>query len=322
MNDNVDDATPRIFVGSGTGLAVMEAVLVRSVLETAREPVTIDVIDCDNHVLRRVGGAATALPEAWRGRLAAGTVHSFARFAPPELCGFEGRAIYLEPDQVVLGDIAELWRTPLDGRSFGAVPTQAVRGDLHPTHLDGYLSSVLLFDCGRCRDITVVGVTDDLRSGAYDYQDAISMSPPFIDRIAADVGPLPSEWNELERCFEDTRLVHYTHGDRHPWRLPRHPEGRLWIDQFLDAVADHKIDGATLDAALSHGQISRRVRMLPRLPRRLVPAIDVTWQRMEVLRPRVAVVGAAITRLTGRLRSGLRRLLGRLRRREVPKVPG
>ena len=46
------------------------------------------------------------------------TPFSGLRWAIPELCGFEGRAIYFDADVVVLSDLAELWQHPFDKGSF------------------------------------------------------------------------------------------------------------------------------------------------------------------------------------------------------------
>jgi hypothetical protein len=42
------------------------------------------------------------------------TPFSGFRWAVPALCGFEGRAIYLDSDMIVLADIAELWDTEIE----------------------------------------------------------------------------------------------------------------------------------------------------------------------------------------------------------------
>lgn len=42
------------------------------------------------------------------------TPFSGFRWAVPELCGFEGRAIYTDSDVIVRGDIADLWNMPLE----------------------------------------------------------------------------------------------------------------------------------------------------------------------------------------------------------------
>lgn len=50
---------------------------------------------------------------AWKQRGAWGTSFSGFRFAIPEVCGFDGRAVYFDADMLVLGDVRELLETPL-----------------------------------------------------------------------------------------------------------------------------------------------------------------------------------------------------------------
>lgn len=46
------------------------------------------------------------------------TPFSGFRWAIPELCNFEGRAIYMDADVIVLTDLAELWNTPFDSNTM------------------------------------------------------------------------------------------------------------------------------------------------------------------------------------------------------------
>ncbi|MDB5999802.1 MAG: glycosyl transferase [Rhizobacter sp.] len=53
-----------------------------------------------------------ATGEGWQTRRWA-TPFSGFRWAVPAVCGFEGRAIYMDTDIIALADIAELWRAPM-----------------------------------------------------------------------------------------------------------------------------------------------------------------------------------------------------------------
>lgn len=56
--------------------------------------------------------SAPASGRGWRTERWA-TPFSGFRWAVPAVCGFTGRAIYMDADVMALGDIAELWNTPL-----------------------------------------------------------------------------------------------------------------------------------------------------------------------------------------------------------------
>lgn len=77
----------------------------------------------------------------WRTELWA-TPFSGFRWAVPELCGFAGRAIYMDSDILPRRDFAELWRTPLaPGRVVVAKGGQ----------VDGWRFCVSLWDCDAAR---------------------------------------------------------------------------------------------------------------------------------------------------------------------------
>jgi hypothetical protein len=67
------------------------------------------------------------------------TPFSGLRWAIPELCGFEGKAIYMDTDIFVLGNIAELWNQSFQGK---AILVQ------NPTYSTSR-SCVALLHCGR-----------------------------------------------------------------------------------------------------------------------------------------------------------------------------
>lgn len=277
----------RVLLGSTPLYAVSEALFVRSLLATASCPVDVQVIDCGRHVLRRPGSTnGQPLPEAWRGRLGGMTGFSFARYAPPELCGYAGRAIYCEPDQLVLGDIAELWDLPLGGAHLAAVPFAHLRGTPPPYQSSGHLSSVLVFDNARCRSLTVSAILDALDEGALEYADVIAMTEQFVERFGLEVAAMPAAWNDLERRAPDTRLLHFTDGPRRPWVHPGHPENALWRRAFVDAIRAGVLDVDTLDSARRAGEISRRVRLVARAPRTFAASVDATLRTGERLRRR------------------------------------
>lgn len=64
------------------------------------------------------------------------------RWAIPELCGFKGRAIYLDADVIVLCDLAELWTHPFDKDSF----LLAKNRDIRTNH------GTCVFDCESVRN--------------------------------------------------------------------------------------------------------------------------------------------------------------------------
>jgi hypothetical protein len=270
-----------VFIGSGRHQRVEEAVLVRSLLAATDRPLVIDIIDGDAHAVRRVGDdGSTPLPPSWRDRIAGYTPFSFARFTPPALCSHRGRSIYLECDQLALGDIAELWDTELGDHDLAAVP-YAVSRHPSPHQTEGCMSSVLLFDNGRCRSLDVVDITDRIRSGTLEYADVISLTDAVVDGLGLSIAPLPPHWNDLQVSWPDTHILHFTDSSARPWLHPGQPASDRWVEHYLATVDDGHLTDADLTAAARAGAISRRVRALPRVPRRLVRLVDHAWQAAE-----------------------------------------
>ncbi|WP_313597045.1 glycosyltransferase [Psychrobacter sanguinis] len=52
------------------------------------------------------------------------TPFSGFRWAIPEYCNFEGRAIYMDADMVILSDLKDLWNHPIEGEAIVAAKTK------------------------------------------------------------------------------------------------------------------------------------------------------------------------------------------------------
>jgi hypothetical protein len=101
----------RIFVGTPANNEDLEsqAVLEWSIRKRASEPADIVWMKASNDP------AST-----WHGWLMRNWATPFSgfRWSIPEHCGFQGRAIYLDIDMIVLADIAELWNHPIGQPAF------------------------------------------------------------------------------------------------------------------------------------------------------------------------------------------------------------
>ena len=294
----------RVFVGSSPRHVVPERVLIHSILSRSSQPVEINVIDVVADEIRRIDPDGTRrsipLPAGWRERMfVGGTGFHYARFAPPQLCGYTGRAIYLEADQLVLGNIAELWAFPLEGASCAAVPAGRIRGRLQNLQEGGYASSVVLYDCSRVGALDALQVCLEATEPGKDRAQ-FSMAGEFLQRHGLTVTALPEQWNDHERRFPDTKLLHFTFQRQWPVDTPLHPESRVWIREYLEAVDAGVLDQDTLNRALAMSAISLRVRMLARLPRWAVPAVDLVWQYLEHVYLRARKAAGKVLRIAGR----------------------
>jgi lipopolysaccharide biosynthesis glycosyltransferase len=155
------------------------------------------------------------------------TEFTYTRFLVPHLCGYEGKAIFMDCDMLCLGDIAELDALDMTGYAL-----RVVQHDYRPaatTKMDGKAqtvyprknwSSLMLMNCARLGLWTKRVV--ETQSGAYLHR--------FQDIPDAEIGELPKTWNTLDWMDENTKLIHYTSGG--PWfeECRDHPYGAVWLE--------------------------------------------------------------------------------------------
>lgn len=153
------------------------------------------------------------------------------RFMPPELMGYSGRALVIDPDVFAVGDVWELLSRDTDGKAILAVSRPGHNGR------PGYLaSSVMLLDCARLRHWQVETDFAELFAMTRDYADWIDLAL----EPRKTIGLLEQEWNDFDHLDEHTKLLHTTKRRTQPWktglpvdftvrdaRLTAHP--RSWV---------------------------------------------------------------------------------------------
>jgi hypothetical protein len=138
----------------------------------------------------------------------------YARFLVPYLCGFRGRAVFLDGDMIVRSDIAEL--ASMDTSYVGA---RVVQHDYKTKHPVKYLgnknedyprknwSSVILWNCSFFPNRRLSPEFVAKQPGSYLHR--------FAWLSDQQIGALPSEWNRLvleEPMTSGDKLRHYTIG--------------------------------------------------------------------------------------------------------------
>ena len=131
------------------------------------------------------------------------------RFMPPELMGYEGRAIVIDPDVFAVGDINELFDRDMDGKSICAKPRPGHKG-----HANYVASSVMLLNCADLRHWNVKSQFEAMFSGDLDYEDWIELR----NEPDNSIGYLESFWNDFDRLAADTMLIHNTKRRTQPWK--------------------------------------------------------------------------------------------------------
>jgi hypothetical protein len=131
------------------------------------------------------------------------------RFAPPELMGYEGRAVIIDPDIFAVGDVAELLERDMEGKAIFARPRFGHNG--RPDYL---ATSVMLLDCARLKHWKLQDNFAELFRFERDYEDWVTLAQEPRETI----GFLEPHWNDFDRLTSETRLLHNTKRRTQPWK--------------------------------------------------------------------------------------------------------
>jgi Glycosyl transferase family 8 len=155
------------------------------------------------------------------------------RFAIPFICGFQGRAVYLDVDTLVLKDLRELWNLRLD-RPVGT---------LSPRRTD-----VMLIDCGYFHQGQIEGwpaSLEEMKKSGYNiehYWKALNKAGCFQE--------FNPKWNVIDgengEPISEIGIIHYSNMPTQPWHpLPQrfthlpHPRAdlaALWWEHYAKAL--------------------------------------------------------------------------------------
>lgn len=171
------------------------------------------------------------------------TEFSNYRFLIPEICGHEGRAIFLDSDMVCLGDIAEFFDQPMKGNDMLAKP-EAYAGD------GCWGMSQILFDCSNCR-FDLEQIFREMDSGEFANADLHQMRPAFLAKHPFKIAAYEDCWNVFDKCDASTRLIHYTNLGTQPWKFPGHPHEDIWFKHFNEARENGEITQSDVKKTLS-----------------------------------------------------------------------
>jgi len=225
----VADEPIRVFIGSGEQSRLERKVLLYSLRKHTARPLDLYVMNGTHNAIERNDESPVPAPMSLRIKYRNATEFSLYRFLIPELCGFQGRAIYLDSDMVCLDDIGTLYDTELGDCAFLAKP-----GSIGDKDKQTWALSAMLIDCAACR-FDLESIFDQIDAGLYDYQDLARMSPAFLQYHPYRIGALDPRWNSFDVRDADTGIIHYTQLYTQPWKYYDHPHGQLWFDYFEQA---------------------------------------------------------------------------------------
>ena len=121
------------------------------------------------------------------------------RFMPPELMGYRGRAVVIDPDIFAVGDVWDLLSRDMQGKAILCRRRAGPKG-----LIDGCLaSSVMLLDCAKLTHWRVEEQFNEMFEFKRDYQPWICLRTEPRETI----GLFENEWNDFDkltarrRCF-------------------------------------------------------------------------------------------------------------------------
>ena len=151
----------------------------------------------------------------------ASTEFTFTRFLVPELCNFDGWALFCDSDIIFIEDIKELFDQADDKYAVMCAqhdytPKEGIKmdGQTQTVYPRKNWSSVVLFNCGHPsnKKLTLDLVNNPDISGAYLHR--------FSWLDDSQIGKISHEWNWLTDWYEEgkdgtPKALHYTEGG--PW---------------------------------------------------------------------------------------------------------
>lgn len=250
MNQNMqsrhNEHVVRIFIGSGDASTLERKTLIHSIKRTTSRDLEIWHYNGTNNTIENETGEQRPCPKkptlAMHHRYA--TEFSLFRFYIPQLCNFQGKALYLDSDMIVLCDIGELFDISLDGFDFAACP------DAYPAIAPNrWALSTMLIDCSVCRfDLDII--FSQMQQRQYSYVEFAQMGKRARSALPYRIKELPSVWNHFDKMEKGTKLIHYTDLDRQPWKYRYHSHGEAWFEVFGEAIRSGSISEQEIQSAI------------------------------------------------------------------------
>lgn len=244
----------KIFIGSGEQSLLERKVLIYSLHKHAKRDLDISVFNGTHNSIERKHQPPVAAPLSLDLKYRNQTEFSLYRYLIPELCEYQGRAIYLDSDTVCLSDIGALFDLPLNGSDFFAKREYAENDGARMWGL-----SVMLIDCERTR-FPLDEIFREIDEGLYSYPEFSQMGKRFLAQRAYRIGELDPSWNVFDRVEADTNLVHYTNLFTQPWKHQGHPFGEMWFSYLAEALDRGFITDYDINLTIQRGYVRPNLR--------------------------------------------------------------
>lgn len=221
----------RIFIGSGEASRIERKTLIYSLKKHTTRPMDIFVFNGTHNTIEHGQKKPYLAPMPLHIKYRNITEFSNYRFLIPDLCGYQGRAIYVDSDTLVFKDIGELYDVPMNGYDFLA------KAEAYQSNAEGHRwgLSVMLIDCERCH-FDLERYFEEIDNAKYTLHDMHEMTTKFLKHHPFKIGKIDARWNSFDKYNQDTRLIHYTNLLKQPWKFHGHRYGVVWHQYLHEAI--------------------------------------------------------------------------------------
>jgi hypothetical protein len=142
------------------------------------------------------------------------------RFTPPEIMGYQGRSLVVDPDVFCISDVKDLLNRDMQGKAIMARHRAGSKAEV-------WASSVMLLDNQKLTHWKVEENFEEMFRFERDYMKWITLQL----EPAGSIGLLETFWNDFDKLTPETRMIHNTKRQTQPWKsgLPvdyRPPESK------------------------------------------------------------------------------------------------
>ena len=237
----------RVFVGTENKTKIAFKVLRYTIIQNSSVPVSVTPMgDFDPWLVPDDVHQATGF--------------SLRRWMIPEYCNFKGTAIYLDADQIVFGDIAQLHSYCELSRAIVCCFMKDKSSRMLTGKADSVVpqTSVMVLNCDLCKpeEWNREAIFDRIRkAGMKHTKPAVKEYQKIMHGgLVEDVPyPLVLNWNRFNTFCQNTSLLHYTFESQQPWYEPWHPLSALWEAELIKAIVNGYVTKSMLQESLDLG---------------------------------------------------------------------
>ena len=236
-------APVRVFIGSGEASVLERKTLAYSLRKHSKRELDIYVFNGTHNSIEHNDDAPVLTQMPLWIKYKNYTEFSNYRWLIPEICNYQGRAIFLDSDMVCLSDIGELFDAEMHGCDMLA-KSEAYKGN------KSWGMSNVLFDCSKCK-FDLESIFRSIEQGKFTNTEFHQMAPQFLSQQPYKLGPIDPNWNSFDHLDENTKLIHYTNLRTQPWKFAGHKHEDLWFKYFNEARKSGVITNPDVDKTLS-----------------------------------------------------------------------